>query len=553
MNPFESIFYMLWRGAAIGLIISAPMGPVGILCIQRTLDKGRRSGFYTGVGAAISDFIYCLLTGFGLSFIEDFLERNSAVIQLIGSVVLIIFGIYLFRKNPAKQLKKPEELDVSTKTSILAGFLFTFSNPLILFLIIGLFARFNFLRPEIPFYFYIPGYIAIILGALGWWWLVTFFVDKVRAHFNLRSMWLINKIIGIIILGFALVGIITGITSLAGGSDASAARRPATATVLASPASPALSGNADRMLILNSRHGFYPLSEDSLIRPGDSGGVAIDAAELPLNLRVWLKAGDQPWTMKIGGDSGILAFDFSTVEKEFAISSEPTLRCRAILHTAMGDSLLAESYSGYGRNLSYRFNHFSIRRNGEEWTLRGGSHNAGEILRFTLPSPVCADSLYLEACGKKPLTLRQLDCSADRSLAFDASLSPWSDTALLEEYLANSEDPMEGYWYLLDRTLEESLLKLGGDYRLACVRSEDGYDLIYLEGARVMGRKWIPGMVKARLRSSGIDGVWNVGWTDATGMPMTHELKAQMDSPSTLTIYFPYQSSSLRFQQISKP
>lgn len=138
------------------------MGPVGILCIQRTLDKGRRPGFYTGVGAAISDLFYCLLTGFGLSFIQEFLEHNQNVIQLVGSAVLIGFGIYLFKKNPASSLKpavRPEP--VSPKKNILGGFLFTFSNPLILFLIIGLFARFNFPVPEVKFYHYIIGFLAI--------------------------------------------------------------------------------------------------------------------------------------------------------------------------------------------------------------------------------------------------------------------------------------------------------------------------------------------------------------------------------------------------------
>lgn len=214
MGLIESLFYMIWRGIAIGILISAPMGPVGILCIQRTLDKGRRTGLYTGVGAALSDLLYCLLTGFGLSFIEEFIERNQNVIQLIGSAVLIGFSVYLFRKNPASNLRKPVQQETSPKKNILAGFLFTFSNPLILFLIIGLFARFNFLMPEIKFYHYIIGFIAIIAGALGWWWLVTYFIDKVRAHFNLRSMWLINKSIGVVILLFAIVGIFTSLSNL---------------------------------------------------------------------------------------------------------------------------------------------------------------------------------------------------------------------------------------------------------------------------------------------------------------------------------------------------
>lgn len=191
------------------------MGPVGILCIQRTLDKGKRQGFFTGVGAAISDLIYCLLTGFGLSFIEDFLEKNHNVIQLVGSAVLIGFSIYLFKKNPASSLRKPAEEETnSPKKSILGGFLFTFSNPLILFLIIGLFARFNFTVPEINFCYYIAGFVAIFFGAVCWWKFVTFSVDKLRAHFNLRSMWLINRIIGVIILLFAIVGIYGGVSNL---------------------------------------------------------------------------------------------------------------------------------------------------------------------------------------------------------------------------------------------------------------------------------------------------------------------------------------------------
>lgn len=210
----ESLFYMIWRGIAIGILVSAPMGPVGMLCIQRTLNKGRRCGFYTGLGAALSDLFYCLITGFGLSFIEEFLERNQNIIQLIGSAVLIGFGVYIFRQNPSKRLKKPVGSDTSYRKDAISGFLFTFSNPLILFLIIGLFARFNFLMPDIQFYHYIVGYIFILAGAVLWWYLVTLFVDKVRAHFNLRSLWLINRIIGVIIIIFAIVGIATALPAL---------------------------------------------------------------------------------------------------------------------------------------------------------------------------------------------------------------------------------------------------------------------------------------------------------------------------------------------------
>lgn len=210
----ESLLHMILSGIAVGVIVSAPMGPVGILCIQRTLNKGRWSGFFTGVGAALSDIFYCLLTGFGLSFIEGFIDRNQNAIQLVGSLVLIGFGLYLFKKNPSKQLKKPMPAISTIKKDIITGFLFTFSNPLILFLIIGLFARFNFMHPDFKFYHYITGFLFIFIGANLWWYVVTYFVDKVRAHFNLRSMWLINRIIGTIVLVFALVGIAKSVVEI---------------------------------------------------------------------------------------------------------------------------------------------------------------------------------------------------------------------------------------------------------------------------------------------------------------------------------------------------
>ena len=206
MGILEGILYTMWRGLAIGIIISAPMGPVGILCVQRTLDKGRRTGLYTGVGAAISDLLYCLLTGFGLSFIEEFLERNSNIIQLIGSLVLIGFGVYLFKSNPSRKLKKPSEQKIPAGRNILNGFLFTVSNPLIIFLIIGLFARFNFLLPEFRYYHYMSGYLSILAGAIFWWFIITFSVNKVRAHFNVRSLYLVNRVIGSLLIVFSIVG-----------------------------------------------------------------------------------------------------------------------------------------------------------------------------------------------------------------------------------------------------------------------------------------------------------------------------------------------------------
>lgn len=186
------------------------MGPIGILCIQRTLNNGRNSGFFTGVGAAASDLFYCLLVGLGISLVTDFIADHVNILQIVGSIILIVYAIYMIVHNPVSQIKESIDSRNDRWRDMVTGFLFTLSNPLIMFLIIPLFARFNFPLPEYRFYHIILGYGSIVLGALIWWSVITFFVDKVRTHFNIRSMWLINRIIGSIILVLSLYGLVTG-------------------------------------------------------------------------------------------------------------------------------------------------------------------------------------------------------------------------------------------------------------------------------------------------------------------------------------------------------
>lgn len=178
--------------------------------MQRTLNKGRNSGFFTGVGAAASDLFYCLLVGLGISLITDFIADHVNLLQIIGSVILIVYAVYMILHNPVSQIKENIDQRDDYLRDMVTGFLFTLSNPLIMFLIIPLFARFSFPLPEYKFYHIIIGYLFIVVGALLWWAVITFFVDKVRSHFNIRSMWLINRIIGTIILLLSLYGLVTG-------------------------------------------------------------------------------------------------------------------------------------------------------------------------------------------------------------------------------------------------------------------------------------------------------------------------------------------------------
>ena len=100
---------LIIKGLLIGVVASAPMGPVGVLCIQRTLNKGRWYGFVTGIGAAFSDIIYALITGFGMSFVVDFIENkdNMFYLQMAGSIMLFFSDGTLtvaIRRNPSARL-----------------------------------------------------------------------------------------------------------------------------------------------------------------------------------------------------------------------------------------------------------------------------------------------------------------------------------------------------------------------------------------------------------------------------------------------------------------
>ncbi len=195
------------RGLAIGILISAPMGPIGMLIIQRTLSKGRWPAFFTGIGAALSDLIYCLLTGFCLSFVTGFIDSHQLLIQIIGSIVLIAFGYYLFQNNPTRALKAADTQATNYWGDFGSGFLLTFANPLILFFIIGLFARFNFILPEFQLPHHITAYATIFSGALLWWYATTFFVSRLGRRINVRSLKIINRVIASILIVMALLGV----------------------------------------------------------------------------------------------------------------------------------------------------------------------------------------------------------------------------------------------------------------------------------------------------------------------------------------------------------
>lgn len=209
------ILDFIFKGLLIGIISSAPMGPVGILCIQRTLNKGRWYGFVTGIGAAISDTIYALIVGLGMSFIMKPLQNTTyqLILQISGSVLLLLFGIYCFKSNPMKKMHQSSNTKGSIFHNGLTAFLVTISNPLIIFLFMATFAQFALVQPDRPFEM-IVGFACIPAGALLWWYGLTWLVDKIRGKFDVNGVLIINKVIGSVVILFSIIVLLGTIFNL---------------------------------------------------------------------------------------------------------------------------------------------------------------------------------------------------------------------------------------------------------------------------------------------------------------------------------------------------
>ncbi len=203
------------KGVIIGILASAPMGPVGILCVQRTINKGRWYGFVTGIGATASDFIYALITGVGMTFVMDLVNDSSTrfILQITGSIMLLCFGIYSFRSNPMKNMHQSSKTKGTLTHNCITAFLVTLSNPLIILLFMATFAQLAFIIPDHPIEMCI-GYISIIGGALLWWYGLSWLIDKIRSKFENYGIIIINKIIGSLVILFSLIVLVGTVFNL---------------------------------------------------------------------------------------------------------------------------------------------------------------------------------------------------------------------------------------------------------------------------------------------------------------------------------------------------
>ncbi|HWS00661.1 MAG TPA: LysE family translocator [Prolixibacteraceae bacterium] len=197
--------HLLWKGVVTGLAVSIPLGPLGILCIQRTVNKNWKSGIFSGAGVAAADTVYALVAGFSLSIILEFIRTYELYFKLVGLFVLILLGIYIFRSNPTKQIQNYKRRGSSHLQDFLTTFLITLSNPLSVFVFVAIFTSYSIV---LQFSHPLEAFLTIggiFIGGVTWWISITGLANLFRHKFTINALYWANRIIGLIVIVIAVV------------------------------------------------------------------------------------------------------------------------------------------------------------------------------------------------------------------------------------------------------------------------------------------------------------------------------------------------------------
>lgn len=194
----------LIRGFLIGLSVAVPVGPIGLLCMRRTISDGKLKGLVTGLGAAVGDGTYGGVAAFGLSVVSEFLIRYQLWFRLIGGVFLVYLGLKTFRARPVEKTRIDGEGD--TLSVFVSSFFLTLTNPLTILMFTAIFAGFG----VAPTGFIEAGAVTlcVFLGSASWWIVLTLIVGFVSSFFNTQILRIINIVSGLLITGFGLYSMI---------------------------------------------------------------------------------------------------------------------------------------------------------------------------------------------------------------------------------------------------------------------------------------------------------------------------------------------------------
>jgi threonine/homoserine/homoserine lactone efflux protein len=194
------------RGLLIGFSIAAPVGPIGVLCIRRTLAEGRLIGFLSGMGAASADMLYGAVAAFGLTAVQNVLLGQSEWLRIVGGIFLLYLGIKTFFSKPTGQAVKSSHGGLFG--AYLSTFLLTITNPLTILSFLAIFAGLRLGATN-------GGYISasfmvlgVFLGSAAWWLTLSTGVGLLREKFTPALLTWVNRLAGVIIFVFGLAALV---------------------------------------------------------------------------------------------------------------------------------------------------------------------------------------------------------------------------------------------------------------------------------------------------------------------------------------------------------
>ncbi len=206
---------LLLKGFVIGFAVAAPIGPVGLLCIRRSIADGRLVGFITGLGAAVADATMAVIAAFGVKSIIDFLLGHRTIFEFAGGVILVFMGIAAMRVRPPAKAAGPIHAPNFTR-AFFSTIALTFANPVTIFSLLGIFTAFGVsLRTE---GWVEPSWLVagVFLGSTAWWLVLSFFADWFGRKLNSKLLRTINIATGVLLLLFGIYQLGSGIVRIGG-------------------------------------------------------------------------------------------------------------------------------------------------------------------------------------------------------------------------------------------------------------------------------------------------------------------------------------------------
>lgn len=191
-----------WQGALIGLAIAVPVGPIGLLTIQRTLNQGRAVGLATGLGAATADLVYGSIAAFGMTLISGFLMDNKIWFSLLGGLFLCYLGIRTFMTAPATTAATAQQGGVLRAYA--SSLFLTLTNPPTILFFLAIFAGLGLASQKNDYQAALSLIVGVFCGSALWWLGLSSGVSLLRTRFNLRTMGMMSKLAGVTIVGFGL-------------------------------------------------------------------------------------------------------------------------------------------------------------------------------------------------------------------------------------------------------------------------------------------------------------------------------------------------------------